>query len=152
MRHDLIAAVFAVGEEDDLVRLLARAEALQAFLDSEDGRNLLTAFRRAATSSPSRRKRTAGATTVSPSRALLVEPAEEALFAALEALGPAIEAALAAEDYAAAMAALGRAARAGRRVLRRVMVNAPEPDLRVNRLLLLGRIRVQPCSGSPISR
>ena len=47
VRHDLIAAAFAVGEEDDLVRLIARAEALQRFLDSEDGRNLLTAYRRA---------------------------------------------------------------------------------------------------------
>ena len=47
IRHDLIAAAVAVGEEDDLIRLAARAEALQSFIDSEDGRNLLTAFRRA---------------------------------------------------------------------------------------------------------
>ena len=40
VRHDVVAAAFAVGVEDDLVRLIARAEALQAFLDSEDGRNL----------------------------------------------------------------------------------------------------------------
>ena len=48
MRHDLIAAVFALGGEDDLVRLLARVEALAAFLGTEDGANLLTAYRRAA--------------------------------------------------------------------------------------------------------
>ena len=47
VRHDLVSAVFAVGEEDDLVRLLARVDALNAFLVSEDGRNLLTAYRRA---------------------------------------------------------------------------------------------------------
>ena len=48
VRHDLIAAVFALGNEDDLVRLLARVEALGAFLGTEDGANLLTAYRRAA--------------------------------------------------------------------------------------------------------
>ena len=48
VRHDLIAAVFAIGGEDDLVRLLARVEALASFLASEDGANLLTAYRRAA--------------------------------------------------------------------------------------------------------
>ena len=48
MRHDLIAAVFALGGEDDLVRLLARVDALAAFLASEDGANLLVAYRRAA--------------------------------------------------------------------------------------------------------
>ena len=47
VRHDLIAAVFALGGEDDLVRLLARVEALGAFLKTEDGANLLTAYRRA---------------------------------------------------------------------------------------------------------
>ncbi len=48
VRHDLVAAVFAVGHEDDLVRLLARVDALAAFLAGEDGANLLTAYRRAA--------------------------------------------------------------------------------------------------------
>src|SRR6185312_9842921 len=48
VRHDLVAAVFAVGDEDDLARLLARVDALAAFLESEDGANLLVAYRRAA--------------------------------------------------------------------------------------------------------
>src|SRR6185312_15207176 len=48
IRHDLIAAVFALGDEDDLVRLIARVEALAAFLASDDGANLLVAYRRAA--------------------------------------------------------------------------------------------------------
>ena len=47
MRHDLISAVFAAAEEDDLVRLLAKVEALRAFLATDDGANLLTALRRA---------------------------------------------------------------------------------------------------------
>ena len=47
VRHDLIAAVFAGGAEDDLVKLLARVSALKDFLDTDDGANLLTAYRRA---------------------------------------------------------------------------------------------------------
>ena len=48
MRHDVVDAIFALGNEDDLVRLLARVEALQAFLGTEAGKNLLTAYGRAA--------------------------------------------------------------------------------------------------------
>ncbi|MDT7934711.1 MAG: glycine--tRNA ligase subunit beta [Sphingomonadaceae bacterium] len=48
VRHDLVDAVFALGGEDDLVRLLARVRALQAFTETEDGRNLLAAYKRAA--------------------------------------------------------------------------------------------------------
>src|SRR5690606_30539953 len=48
VRHDLIDAVFELGGEDDLVRLLARVKALQAFVETEDGANLLTGYKRAA--------------------------------------------------------------------------------------------------------
>src|SRR3546814_13921448 len=48
VRHDLIDAVFALGGEDDLVRLLARVKALQAFMATEDGANLLAGYKRAA--------------------------------------------------------------------------------------------------------
>src|SRR6185436_2023127 len=48
VRHDLIDAVFALGNEDDLVRLVRRVEALQAFLKTDDGANLLVGYRRAA--------------------------------------------------------------------------------------------------------
>ncbi|WP_295531011.1 glycine--tRNA ligase subunit beta, partial [Novosphingobium sp. Chol11] len=48
VRHDLIDAVFALGGEDDLVRLLARVHALQAFVTTEDGTNLLAGYKRAA--------------------------------------------------------------------------------------------------------
>ena len=44
VRHDLIAAVFALGDEDDLVRLMARVKALQDFVESDDGANLLAAY------------------------------------------------------------------------------------------------------------
>ena len=48
VRHDLIDAVFALGGEDDLVRLLARVRALQAFVGTEDGAKLLGGYKRAA--------------------------------------------------------------------------------------------------------
>jgi len=48
VRHDLIDAVFALGGEDDLVRLLARVRALQSFVITEDGANLLAGYKRAA--------------------------------------------------------------------------------------------------------
>ena len=48
VRHDLIDSVFALGGEDDLVRLLARVHALQSFMETEDGKNLLAGYKRAA--------------------------------------------------------------------------------------------------------
>jgi glycyl-tRNA synthetase beta chain len=48
VRHDLIDAVFALGGEDDLVRLLARVKALQGFVGTDEGKNLLSGYKRAA--------------------------------------------------------------------------------------------------------
>jgi glycyl-tRNA synthetase beta chain len=48
VRHDLVDAVFALGGEDDLVRLLARVKALQAFVETAEGRDLLAGYKRAA--------------------------------------------------------------------------------------------------------
>lgn len=141
VRHDLIGAVFAVAEEDDLVRLLARVEALRSFLDTEDGRNLLAAYRRASSIVAIEEKKDGRAYAGAPRADLLAEPAEAALFAALEEARGAIEEALAVEDFAGAMAALARLRPAVDAFFDAVLVNAPEPDLRVNRLLMLGQIR-----------
>ena len=141
IRHDLIAAAVAVGEEDDLIRLAARAEALQSFIDSEDGRNLLTAFRRAGNIVGIEEKKDGRRYDGHPVAGALVDPAEEALFAALETAGGQISAALKSEDYGAAMSALAALRRPVDGFFEAVMVNVAEPDLRLNRLLLLGRIR-----------
>jgi glycyl-tRNA synthetase beta chain len=141
VRHDVVAAAFAVGGEDDLVRLIARAEALQAFLDSEDGRNLLTAYRRASSIVGIEEKKDGRRYEGQPAAGTLVDPAEEALLAALEMAGPRIEAALATEDYGAGMAALAALRGPVDGFFDSVMVNAPEPELRLNRLLLLSLIR-----------
>ncbi len=103
IRHDLIDAVFALGSEDDLVRLVARVEALQEFLKTEDGTNLLAGYKRAANILKVEEKRDGKtyAGTVDP--AGLTEPAEKALFAALKNAQSAIAPALENEDFAGAM-------------------------------------------------
>ena len=141
LRHDLIAAAFAVGEEDDLVRLSARARALQEFIDSEDGRNLLTAFRRASNIVGIEEKKDGRDYDGTPDAGALVEPEELALAAALEAARRDIDAALAEEDYGQAMGALAGLRRPVDGFFAAVMVNVPQPELRLNRLLLLSRIR-----------
>jgi glycyl-tRNA synthetase beta chain len=130
-----------VGGEDDLVCLLARVDALQAFVDSEDGRNLLAAYRRASNIVGIEEKKDGRSYVGDPVAGALVEPAERELHAALEAARAEIDRSLAAEDYAAAMAALARLRRPVDRFFDAVMVNVPEPELRVNRLLLLSQIR-----------
>ncbi|MCC7276181.1 MAG: glycine--tRNA ligase subunit beta [Alphaproteobacteria bacterium] len=140
VRHDLVAAVFALGGEDDLVRLLARVAALGAFLASEDGGNLLTAYRRASNIVRIEEKKDGphdGAVDV----ALLADGEERELAAALAAARSAVEAALAREDFAAAMRALAGLRGPVDAFFDRVTVNAPDPALRANRLRLLSEIR-----------
>ncbi|MCX8100915.1 MAG: glycine--tRNA ligase subunit beta [Geminicoccaceae bacterium] len=141
VRHDHIAAVLAVGLDDDLVRLQARVAALRAFLESEDGRNLLSGYRRAANIVAIEERKDGRSYRGEPSRALLRSAEEMTLFDALEAASPRIATALAAEDWAGAMAALAALRRPIDAFFDRVMVNAPEPELRVNRLFMLARIR-----------
>ncbi len=140
VRHDLISAVFALGGEDDLVRLLDRVRALEEFLGSEDGANLLTAYRRAANivrieSKKDQRAYNGGA---APGR--FAQGEETALY---EALGKAAESAtpaLETEDFAGAMAALAKLRRPVDDFFDRVTVNADDEDLRENRLRLLAQI------------
>jgi glycyl-tRNA synthetase beta chain len=141
VRHDLIGAVFALAGEDDLVRLLARADALQSFLETEDGRNLLAAYRRASNIVAIEEKKDGRAYAGHPVPGALIEPAEKALHAALEDARGRIDAALQAEDFAGAMMALAGLRRPVDAFFEEVLVNAPEPDLRVNRLLMLAQIR-----------
>ena len=82
VRHDLIDAVFGLGHEDDLVRLVARVEALQAFLKSDDGANLLAGYKRAANILKAEEKKDNKTFTSEVLESKLVEPAEQVLFAA----------------------------------------------------------------------
>ena len=141
VRHDLISAVFAAGEEDDLVRLLARVDALNAFLVTEDGRNLLTAYRRASNIVGIEEKRDKRRYDEAPDRELMAEPAEVELYEALTAARGRIETALSSEDYGAAMAIVAALRPPVDRFFDEVMVNVDDPQRRINRLRLLGLIR-----------
>ncbi|MFO1067027.1 MAG: glycine--tRNA ligase subunit beta [Geminicoccaceae bacterium] len=140
VRHDLIAAILAKGD-DDIVRVLARTKALAGFLDSEDGRNLLVAYRRASSIVGIEEKRDGRRFDGTPAADLLRDPAETALAGALGVAGTAIDRSLAGEDWAGAMAALASLRGPVDAFFDRVMVNVEDAGLRVNRLLLLGRIR-----------
>ncbi len=140
VRHDLIDAIFSLGGEDDLVRLLKRVEALGAFLASDDGANLLVAYRRAANIVRIEEKKDGAGFGGAVDATLLRQDEERALAAALAGLGPAVDRALAAEDFAAAMAALATVRRPVDAFFDKVTVNADQAELRVNRLRLLGSI------------
>jgi glycyl-tRNA synthetase beta chain len=138
--HDLVAAVFALNE-DDLVRLLARVAALSDFLDSEDGANLLTAYRRAANivSIEEGKDKTSYAGEVRA--ALLTAPEEKALAGSLEEISSEVGARVEREEFGSAMGALARLRQPVDEFFDRVTVNVDYAPLRDNRLRLLSRIR-----------
>lgn len=140
VRHDLITAIFSLGGEDDLVRLLKRVEALGAFLDSDDGANLLIAYRRAANIVRIEEKKDGTIFGGAADTALLKLDEEKALAKALVEVDQSVESALKDEDFATAMAALARLRRPVDSFFDKVTVNADEPSLRVNRLKLLAMI------------
>lgn len=170
VRHDLIDAVFALGGEDDLVRLLARVHALQSFVTTDDGANLLAGYKRAA-NILKKEGYAAPATAVTPAKAggqtpdagagvaasasldsrlrgndevgagYTPEPAEAALEAALDAAEPAAADAVANEDFEAAMAALATLRAPIDVFFDAVTVNDADQVKRAARLALLARVR-----------
>ncbi|WP_370188342.1 glycine--tRNA ligase subunit beta [Qipengyuania sp.] len=169
VRYDLIDAVFALGGEDDLVRLLARVKALQSFMDSEDGANLLAGYKRAANilkkedwhGTEGEIARTGEedplALVDDPDMKAVIdakmaerhakqlsytpEPAEKALMDALAQAEPAAARAIEAEDFSAAMAALASLRAPIDRFFDEVTVNADEEMKRAHRLDLLAAFR-----------
>lgn len=135
VRHDLIDAVFALGGEDDLVRLLARVHALQAFVGTEDGANLLAGYKRAANILKKEAWDGEGSFSYEP------EVAEAALIAALDAAEPHAVSAVADEDFAGAMAALATLRAPIDAFFDDVTVNDADPARRAARLGLLARFR-----------
>ena len=141
VRHDLISAVFAARPDDDLVRLLARVEALGQFLASDDGANLLTAYRRAANIVRIEEKRDGARHDGAPDPDLFEADEERALSNALSNIRGRAREALGREDFEAAMAALAALRAPVDAFFDRVTVNCDQPDRRENRLRLLARIR-----------
>ena len=140
VRHDLIAAVFALGGEDDLVRLLDRVRALQTFLASDDGSNLLVAYRRAANIVRIEEKKDKVAYDGALDEGRLQQDEEHGLLAALNGVLGEAGPALRSEDYGAAMAALARLRGPVDAFFEGVTVNAADAAVRENRLRLLSRI------------
>ena len=141
-RHDLVDAVFALPGQDDLLELTRRVEALGAFLDTEDGGNLLAGYRRAANILKAEEKTDGeGAFESTPQAGPLVEPEEHALVEALRVAEPAVAAAVAARDYASAMQAMAALRQPVDAFFETVLVNADEASLRFNRLSLLAQLR-----------
>jgi glycyl-tRNA synthetase beta chain len=141
VRHDLITAVFTLGGEDDLVRLLARVEALDRFLKAEDGANLLVAYRRAANIVRIEEKQDDRAYHGPARREALELPEEKALAERLEAATATAHAALEREAFDEAMTALAGLRGPVDEFFDRVTVNTDKPELRENRLRLLSEIR-----------
>jgi len=170
VRHDLIDAVFALGGEDDLVRLLARVKALQGFVETEDGADLLTAHKRAA--NILKKENWTGGVMSSPAEdgipqtgeedpLVLVDdpivgqavaemasghtgadlPQEKALIAALDKAEPRASGAIEKEEFTAAMAALASLRGPIDDFFDHVTVNDPDPAKRERRLNLLMRFR-----------
>ena len=141
VRHDLIAAVFALAGEDDLVRLMARVEALGTFLKGEDGANLLTAYKRASNIVRIEEKNDGRTYGDAPSTKDFREAEEKDLHASLTAAAEASSAAVGKEDFMVAMTELARLRRPVDHFFDEVTVNCEEPALRANRLRLLSQIR-----------
>ena len=167
VRHDLIDAVFALGGEDDLVRLLARVKALQAFIGTDEGVNLLAGYKRASNilkQNPSplegegQRREAAqgegasapnfGAPNPSPGAGAPSSPSrgeglavETGLLNALNTTEPLAAAAIEREDFEAAMTALASLRAPIDAFFEGVMVNDPDPDKRSFRIGLLTRFR-----------
>ncbi len=140
-RHDLIDAVFSLGNEDDLVRLVARVEALQAFLKTDDGANLLAGYKRAANILKVEEKKDGRRYLGKVEAAKLAEPAEKALHAALATAIGAIGHALDREDFGGAMLQMAALRAPVDAFFDAVKVNADDPALRENRLNLLAGLR-----------
>jgi glycyl-tRNA synthetase beta chain len=139
-RHDLVDAVFALGD-DDLVRIVRRVEALDAFLATEDGANLLAGSKRAANILRAEAKKGELPTGMVQTGLPNQPEAETALAFAVAAASTAVDTALETEDFAAAMTALAALRAPVDAFFTGVMVNSDVPAERDNRLKLLGQVR-----------
>jgi glycyl-tRNA synthetase beta chain len=138
VRHDLIDAVFALGDEDDLVRLLARVKALQTFMGTKDGADLLTGYKRAA-NILKKENWEARREPLNPSYESLVQEAD--LDKALDSAEPRAAQAIAAEDFESAMRVLASLRKPVDAFFDNVTVNDSDPQKRSRRLNLLARLR-----------
>ena len=140
IRHDVIKAVVANGD-DDLVRIVKRAKAVQTFLDTDDGKNLLAGYKRAANILSAEEKKDQTAYTQPVREDKLAQPEESALHRALKTAQENAKPLLAKEDFAGMMAEFSKLRTSVDAFFDKVMVNDKNNDIRINRLNLLASLR-----------
>jgi glycyl-tRNA synthetase beta chain len=140
-RHDLVDAVFALEGQDDLLLVVRRVEALGKFLDTEDGKNLLAGFKRAANIIRIEEKKDSREYTGAPDPKLYQLPEEKALAQGIDAARVEASSAVAKEDFEAAMHAMANLRPYVDAFFDKVTVNVDDKVLRENRLKLLNEIR-----------
>jgi glycyl-tRNA synthetase beta chain len=140
-RHDLIDAVFALPGQDDLALIVKRVTALGEFLQTDDGANLLAGVKRASNILAIEEKKDKTSYTGEIDGALLSEPGERALDAAIAKVKFDVKAAIDVENFAGAMRALSELRAPVDLFFEKVTVNADDKAVRANRLKLLSEIR-----------
>lgn len=140
-RHDLIDAIFSLGGQDDLALIVRRVEALDAFLKTDDGTNLLAGVKRAANILSIEEKKDKKSYAGPYDLALLKEKEEIALAAAIEQVKQDTVAAILVENFAGAMRALSELRAPVDAFFEKILVNADDKQVRENRLRLLSEIR-----------
>ena len=140
-RHDLVDAVFALGGQDDLLMIVRRVEALGKFLESDDGKNLLAGTKRASNILSIEEKKDKRSFDGAPDAALYSLDEEKALAKAIGEVTAEAGAAVAKEDFAAAMSAMAKLRPPVDAFFEKVRVNDDDTKVRENRLKLLNEIR-----------
>lgn len=140
-RHDLVDAVFALGGQDDLLMIVRRVEALGKFLDTDDGKNLLAGIKRASNILSIEEKKDKRTFDGAPDAALYSLGEEKALAKAIGEVKVEASAAVAKEDFAAAMSAMAKLRPPVDAFFDKVRVNDDDAKVRENRLKLLNEIR-----------
>ena len=151
-RHDLVDAVFALEGQDDLLMVVRRVEALGKFLDTDDGKNLLTGTKRAANILRIEEKKDSRAYDGAPDPALYSLPEEKTLAKAIDQAKAEASGAVAKEDFAAAMSAMAKLRPAVDAFFDKVKVNDDDAKIRENRLKLLNEIRAATRAVADFSR
>ena len=143
VRHDLISSVFSNGIEDDLVRFLTRVDVLETFLKTDDGVNLLAAYKRAVNILRIEEKKDKKTYDYSEGldHKLLTEKNEISLSETLIEILPTVKSALAKENYSGAMGSLASTRDLIDSFFNTVTVNCDDPLVRKNRLMILSLIR-----------
>lgn len=151
-RHDLVDAVFGLGSQDDLLMVVRRVEALAAFLATDDGKNLLAGVKRAANILRIEEKKDGRAFDGAADAALYTLDEEKNLAGAIAQVQPEAAAAVAREDFAAAMTALAKLRPVVDAFFDKVKVNDDDAAIRENRLKLLNEIRAATRAVADFSR